>query len=280
MQVLKTPPQRLFHLAELRLRRQDIGETATWHLGVAGPRILYIHGFRGNHRGLLGIAGALPETRAIIPDLPGYSKTPPLGVEHDLEGYARWLIDFNGELGEVDLVVAHSFGTLVAAKALSLGWQPSKLTLINPISSVATGLGARLADHYYKLGAAQGSNLLSSQLVVRGMSVALAKTKRPGLRSFIHRQHSDNFSQFNQKRVVVEGYRAASGSSVLDMAQWIPSDTLLIAGDRDAVAPLESQRKLSAATGARLTILEGVGHLTHYERPSELAELLAEELRR
>ena len=272
---MKTPPQRLFRLAGLRLRRSDIGKTATWHLGDGGPKVLYIHGFRGNHLGLTGIAGALPETVAVIPDLPGYAKSPELETKHDLEGYASWLIDFDSELGDAELAVAHSFGTLVAAKALSMGWKPKRLALVNPISSRADGASARLADWYYR----QSPELLRSQLVVRGMSTALAKTKNPKLRSFIHRQHSENFSQFRSHRVATEGYQAASKSSVLDYAEHIPASTLLIAGSNDMVAPLKGQRELSATTGARLEILEGVGHLTHYERPSEVASHLASLLR-
>lgn len=281
MQVLKSSPQSLFRLAELRLKRKDVGSTATWRLGDGGPRVLLVHGFRGDHHGLLGVAGALPQVRFTIPDLPGFGKSPALDSEHTLDAYGHWLVDFAQSAGPFDLVLGHSFGSLVVASAFSKGLAIDKLALQNPITTRASEVRSAvnsLADRYYELGSREGSNLLTSQAVVRGMSVALAKTKNPGLRRFIHKQHSSYFSVFESNRVVAEGYRAASEGSVLDFADALPSKFLAIAGDRDVVAPLDGQRRLATITGADLRVLKGVGHLTHYERPSEVAQHLSEYL--
>ena len=281
MQVLKSSPQSLFRLAELRLKRRDVGSTATWHLGDGGPRVLLIHGFRGDHHGLLGVAGALPQVRFTIPDLPGFGKTPALDSEHNLETYGSWLVDFVKASGDYDLILGHSFGSLVVASGFGKGLAVEKVALQNPITTRASEAGSRankLADRYYELGSRDGSNLLTSQLVVRGMSVALAKTKNLGVRRFIHKQHSSYFSVFESNRVVAEGYQAASRGSVLDFADHLPAKLLAIAGDRDVVAPMDGQLELARVTGADLRVLKGVGHLTHYERPSEVATCLSEYL--
>ena len=281
MQVLKSSPQSLFRLAELRLKRRDVGSTATWHLGDGGPRVLLIHGFRGDHHGLLGVAGALPQVRFTIPDLPGFGKTPALDSEHNLETYGSWLVDFVKASGDYDLILGHSFGSLVVASGFGKGLAVEKVALQNPITTRASEAGSRankLADRYYELGSRDGSNLLTSQLVVRGMSVALAKTKNLGVRRFIHKQHSSYFSIFESNRVVAEGYQAASRGNVLDFADNLPAKLLAIAGDRDVVAPMDGQLELARVTGADLRVLKGVGHLTHYERPSEVATYLSEYL--
>jgi len=281
VQVLKSSPQSLFRLASLRLKRKDVGTTATWHLGDGGPKVLLVHGFRGDHHGLLGVAGALPQVRFTIPDLPGFGKTPALDSEHNLENYGGWLVDFVKSSGEYDLVLGHSFGSLVVASALSQGLGIDKVALQNPITTRASesqSAANRLADRYYARGSREGSNLLASQLVVRGMSIALAKTKNPGLRRFIHKQHSSYFSVFESNQTVAEGYRAASTGNVLDFAQALPKKLLAIAGDKDVVAPLAGQLKLAQETGADLRVISGVGHLTHYERPSEVAGHLSEYL--
>ena len=281
MQVLKSSPQSLFRLAELRLKRSDVGSTATWHLGDGGPRVLLIHGFRGDHHGLLGVAGALPQVRFTIPDLPGFGKTPALDSEHNLENYGSWLVEFVKASGDYDLILGHSFGSLVVASGFSQGLAIEKVALQNPITTRASEAGSRvnkLADRYYELGSRDGSNLLTSQLVVRGMSVALAKTKNLGVRRFIHKQHSSYFSAFQSNRVVAEGYQAASRGNVLDFADHLPAKLLAIAGDRDVVAPLDGQLELARVAGADLHVLKGVGHLTHYERPSEVAAHLSEYL--
>jgi len=281
VQVLKSSPQSLFRLAELRLKRRDVGSTATWHLGDGGPRVLLIHGFRGDHHGLLGVAGALPQVRFTIPDLPGFGKTPALDSEHNLETYGSWLVDFVKASGDYDLILGHSFGSLVVASGFGKGLAVEKVALQNPITTRASEAGSRankLADRYYELGSRDGSNLLTSQLVVRGMSVALAKTKNLGVRRFIHKQHSSYFSVFESNRVVAEGYQAASRGNVLDFADHLPAKLLVIAGDRDVVAPMDGQLELARVTGADLRVLKGVGHLTHYERPSEVATYLSEYL--
>ena len=281
MQVLKSSPQSLFRLAELRLKRRDVGSAATWHLGDGGPRVLLIHGFRGDHHGLLGVAGALPQVRFTIPDLPGFGKTPALDSEHNLENYGSWLVEFVKASGDYDLILGHSFGSLVVASGFSQGLAIEKVALQNPITTRASEAGSRankLADRYYELGSRDGSNLLTSQLVVRGMSVALAKTKNLSVRRFIHKQHSSYFSVFQSNRVVSEGYQAASRGNVLDFADHLPGKLLAIAGDRDVVAPLDGQLELARVAGADLRVLKGVGHLTHYERPSEVATHLSEYL--
>jgi len=281
VQVLKTSPDRLFRLAQLRLERADVGNTATWQLGDGGPRILLVHGFRGDHHGLLGVAGSIPEARFVMPDLPGFGKTKPFNHEHSIENYAHWLIDFVDSAGEFDAILAHSFGTLVLGKALSDGLPAKRVLLQNPITTTQRGgFFNSLADAYYELGKRERSNLLRSQLIVRGMSSALATTWRPGLRRFIHKQHSAYFSTYATNRSVYEGYQAATSSNVLDYAKHLPSKTLIVAGERDIVAPLTGQKKLAAITGAQLKIISKTGHLTHYETPSEVASYLAELLER
>ncbi|MTA30616.1 MAG: alpha/beta fold hydrolase [Actinobacteria bacterium] len=277
MQVLRTSPDRLFRLAELRIERDDIGDTATWQLGDGGPRVLLIHGFRGDHHGLLGVAGALPEARFVIPDLPGFGKTPPLNREHSLENYSQWLTQFVSNAGEFDAILAHSFGTLVLSKAISDGLSVNKVLLQNPITtSQHGGVISSLADVYYKLGSRDGSNLLRSQLLVRGMSMALAKTPNPGLRGFIHAQHAAYFSTYATNQSIWEGYQAASRNNVLDYADALPDNLTVVAGDRDVVAPLSGQYALAKQTQAQLKIISGAGHLTHYENPTEVATSLAE----
>jgi len=258
-----------------------VGDTATWQLGDGGPRVLFVHGFRGDHQGLLGVAGALPEARFVLPDLPGFGKTRPLSDKHSIENYSRWLVDFVDRAGPFDAVLAHSFGTLVLSRALADGLVADRVLLQNPITTTQKGgLINSIADAYYELGKKPGSNLLRSQLVVRGMSGALTTSWKPGVRKFIHAQHSAHFSTYATNQSVYEGYQAATSSNVLDYAQHLPSKTLIVAGERDIVAPLAGQKTLAERTRAELNVIAKTGHLTHYETPAEVAGSLAELLER
>jgi pimeloyl-ACP methyl ester carboxylesterase len=274
VQLLKTSPKELFLRAKSRARRSDVGKNATWVIAGDGPRILFVHGFRGDHHGLMPIAGALEDAEIWIPDLPGYGKTEELTGEHNLENYGLWLNDYVQAAGEFDLILGHSFGTLVLASALGQGLS-AKTTLLNPITTSASkqgGVGHKLSDLYYLFGERRPA-ALASPLIVRGMSELLTKSLRPEIRSFAHSQHAQHFSSYRSARVVVEGFRAASTGNVSDYASGLSGQVQLIAGERDVVAPAKKTIELSESLpNSQLLVIPKVGHLTHYETPIEVAE--------
>ncbi|MEB0222341.1 alpha/beta fold hydrolase, partial [Pseudomonas sp. AB12(2023)] len=91
-----------------------------------------------------------------------------------------------------------------------------------------------------------GFALLRNRVIVRVMSIAMAKTRDPALRRWIHNQHDRYFSAFSDRRVVLEAFRASVGSDVSEFAARIPQRTLLIAADKDDITPVEAQYRLRA----------------------------------
>ena len=274
--MLKTSQAQLAVDALVKAQRRDIAQTATWHIDNDGPRILFVHGFRGDHHGLMAIAGALNSASVVVPDLPGYGKSSELPWEHNLENYGQWLVDFVSKAGQFDLILGHSFGTLVVSSALSQGLSLPTV-LLNPITSRASeigGVGQLVAQRYYDFGTKVPS-ALANPAVVRGMSMLLTKSLDPRLRSFIHSQHADYFSSYRSARVVTEGFKAASTGSVFDFEANLPDQLLLIAGEKDLVAPLPRTIELfERKPNSQLEVIPKVGHLTHYETPVEVARLV------
>jgi pimeloyl-ACP methyl ester carboxylesterase len=263
-------------MAKARASRVDVGATASWSYQGDGPTILLIHGFRGDHHGLSAIAGALDGYQVLIPDLPGYGKSAEFADEHNLDNYAAWLVDYAEAIGTDVIVAGHSFGSLVVAAAHAKGLKSKATVLINPITTAAsTSVAGKLAALYYRLGRLGwlGSYLLRSALVVRIMSISMATTGNWALRGFIHDQHLRYFSSYVSDRVALEGFEAANSGNVLSFAGSLPDNLLLIAGEKDLIAPLSGQLALQKVTGGRLETLP-VGHLTHYETPSEVATLI------
>jgi pimeloyl-ACP methyl ester carboxylesterase len=282
MPVLNLPAPTLASLAADRGYRADIGDTAIWHYPAADAKgkLLFIHGFRGDHHGLAAIAGSLVDYEVLIPDLPGYGKTPEL-PRHDLDSYANWLIELVAQIGMDVVVVGHSFGSLVVSRAVSKGLRARAIVLQNPIttrSSEQNDLANRIARGFYSLAVSLGrlgSGLLRSWLVVRVMSIAMATSKSLKLRSWIHGQHHQHFSTYRSDRVAHEGFAAASASNVLDFAHDFKLPTLLIAGENDLIAPLANQIKLQTMiAGSKLEIMPKVGHLTHYESAAEVGQAI------
>lgn len=243
--------------------------------------LVLVHGFRGDHHGLALIADALTEFRVLIPDLPGFgasSEWPTPG--RTIEDFGRWLRAFRAATDTSDaMVVGHSFGTVVVANAVrDLGVAP--VVLINPISRLALDGPRRLllgvSNLWYRIAGELpgpiGNAVLSAPVVVRLMSIVLAKTTDPALRRWIHDQHAHYFSRYASLRSVVDAYAISTSTTVADYASAIPARVLLIATDLDDVTSLDAQVSVREQfPDAELVVLEGVGHLTHYERPIEVA---------
>lgn len=276
-------------LAELPLRDgavEVLGSTTRyWDYGPADARttVVVVHGYRGEHHGLEPVVAHLRELRIISPDLPGFGESDALiGRPHDIAGYSAWLSAFVAALapdGEA-VILGHSFGSIVVASAVASGLETPSVILINPIAAPAlegpNGFMSRVTLLYYRLGRALpsrvGAALLGNWLIVRFMSVFLAQSKDPQLRRWIHGQHHEYFSRYATRDSVVEGFEASIGSDVSMFAARIAQPTLLIGADNDPITTVAAQRRLqSLFPDARLTILSGVGHLVHYEKPAEAA---------
>ena len=264
--------------------------TRAWCYGSrSGPPLVLVHGFRGDHHGLEGLAEAIalraPELRIVVPDLPGFGETPPVpGREHDLALFGEWLRALVGPLQQTGssaadsgggfAILGHSFGSLVVANALSQGLEPTSTTLVNPISAPALegpqAVLTQLAIAYYRaaslLPERAARALLGSPPIVRVMSEVMAKTGDRALRGWIHEQHHRYFSRFADSETLLQAFRASVSHTVGEYADSIPGRTLLIAGDRDDITPLDEQLALSRRLrDATLRIVPGVGHLVHYE---------------
>lgn len=254
----------------------------------ADRTVVLVHGFRGDHHGLGPVVAQLPGIRFLAPDLPGFGASEPLADRpHDIDGYVAWLDAFLGAAGVrgTAVLLGHSFGSIVVSAAVASGVPTPKVVLINPIGQNALagprGVLTRLAVGFYRVGAALPEKLgfaaLRSRLVTRIMSVTMAKTDDKELRRWIHEEHDRYFSAFANRDSLLEAFRASVSHDVSEYAAGIAPSTLLIVADHDDITPLEAQRHLvTLFPDARLVVIEGVGHLVHYEKPVEAAAAIRE----
>ncbi|MCW4384427.1 alpha/beta hydrolase [Salinibacterium sp. SYSU T00001] len=263
-------------------------DTHYWTYGDAdaATTVLLVHGYRGEHHGLEPVVAQLPGVRFIAPDLPAFGESSPLREgRHDIEGYARWLAAFVDalDLASPPVVLGHSFGSIVAAAAVSAGLETPALILVNPIAISARrgprAFATALTVGFYRAARflpERGAHaFLGAPPIVRGMSITLAKTKDRALRAWIHSQHATYFSRFHSKRTILEGFEASVSRSVGEYAAGIRVPTLLVAAERDDITPLSAVRALRASLAdAELVVIPGVGHLIHYETPGEAASAI------
>jgi len=277
-------------LAAIPVERRTVqvlgAETAYWVYGEADAEttLLLVHGFRGDHHGLEPVVAHLPGVRIVSPDLPGFGETAALpGREHTIEDYAAWLTAFAAAAAPGATVLGHSFGSIVAAAAVADGLATPRLILVNPIGAPALegprGVLTRLAVLYYRaaarLPARAGDALLRNGVIVRVMSMSMAKTRDRELRRFIHDQHDTYFSRFADRDVLLQAFLTSVSNDVRASAARISVPTLLIAAQRDDITPIEAERRLATMfPDATLVEIPEVGHLIHYETPAIAADAI------
>jgi pimeloyl-ACP methyl ester carboxylesterase len=267
----------------LLVRRDEFvlrgGRTACWTYGPpdAAHTVVFLHGLRGDHHGLEPIVAHLGDLRAVVPDLPGFGASPPLTADaHDVAGYAVWAGELLDAVGGDPVLAGHSFGSIIAAATAPTA-HPRRLVLVNPIATAAVHgprqAMTRLTVGYHRLAAAlperAGAALLRSPIVTRIASAAMTTTPDPALRRWIHAEHGRYFAGFADRRVLLEAFDASIFRDVAEFAAEITAPTLLVAGERDDIAPVPAQHALlNRFPDARLIVVPGVGHLTHYEAPA------------
>ncbi|MGM7667396.1 alpha/beta fold hydrolase [Microbacterium sp. A93] len=189
-------------------------------------------------------------------------------------------------------LLGHSFGSVIASHlAIQAPERWDGLVLLNAIcepalaadDSTAKVLMSRIAAGYYEVSAALpgrlGHAVLSSPAVVWLTGTVMAKTTDRNTLAYLHDQHQNYFSSFDHRTVLVEAYRASTTGSVLDVAEQLRLPVLLVVGADDELGSVRGQRKLArrigrVSPGVQLDILDDVGHLIHYERAPEAAELI------
>jgi len=243
--------------------------------------IILVHGYRGTHEGLAAIVGALPDFDCYVPDLPAFGESEPLKVEHSIANYSTWLQQFIDELNLKNdvTVLSHSFGTIVTA-ALAAGQNTPRLVFVNPVSAPALEgprkVMSQLSLVYYRLAAALperlGRTLLSMKIVVWLVTEFMFIGKDAKLKRWVDQQHQTYFSSFASAKTAAEGFEASISHNLSEYAEGIEAQVLLICGQDDDITSIDQQRQ--AATlyrNATYVELEDVGHLTHYQRPNEIA---------
>ncbi|HRN29222.1 MAG TPA: alpha/beta hydrolase [Terrimesophilobacter sp.] len=260
-------------------------DTHYWDYGPedAQHTIVIAHGYRGEHHGFEPVIAHLPEYRFIGADMPGFGESSPLTlVPHSIEGYAKWLTAFIEQLGLTGkaIVLGHSFGSIIGSRAVADGLDTPAFIMVNPISVPGTEGPRRVATAatigFYRVGGRLprpvAKRFLGNWVIVQFMSSNLAKTKDRALRRWVHYQHHTYFNRFSDRDTVVEAFDASMSHDVSDFADELHVPVLLVAAELDDITPVAAHYVLQRTIpDASLTVLDGVGHLIHYEAPDRAA---------
>lgn len=285
-----TPHAEALHRIPVQEREAEIlgSTTRYWVFGPDDARdvVVLVHGYRGDHHGLEPVVAQLDGVRIISPDLPGFGvSTPMTDAPHSVAGYGLWLAAFIAQLDlpEPPVILGHSFGSMVTTHAIAGGLAARALILVNPISSdpkIAAGRAITgLTRAFYAVSRAlperAARGWLGNWVIVQFMSMSLVTNGDPTLTKWIHEEHHRYFNGFSDARTVAEAFRASVSTQVGEAAERVTVPTLMIAGSVDRIAPLDGQKRtVTRFPDARLVVVDGVGHLAHYETPGPVADAI------
>ncbi|MCR9213695.1 MAG: alpha/beta hydrolase [Proteobacteria bacterium] len=234
-----------------------------------GLPVVMVHGLGGTSNSFQTLMPALENYNVCRPDLPGAGRSQLKPGRSGLDGLASAVLDMVKASGiQKAYFVGHSMGALICQylAAGSTGVVEG-MTLFGPILEPPIAARQALKDRAHQAGSgkmAQIADGISTASVSQGKPVAGAF-----VRESILRQDPNGYASHCE---------ALSAASAADHAA-INVPTLLIAGEKDPVAPVSMVQELEKyISTARMEIIPEVGHWMMVEAPDRSAELLRKHL--
>jgi pimeloyl-ACP methyl ester carboxylesterase len=268
-------------------RTIELGGARSLHAVTAGkgPDVVLVHGMLAtSHDWLAGPFDRLVEAgyRVTAIDRPGHGLSRRPRFEGTPRDQARQIRKGLQELGiERPVLVGHSFGGLVClAFAEQFGGDVAALILVAPVAFPEL----RLVEHSFAapravplfgpLASAAASAMLDLPMLklIQRQMFAPQPVPRGWEESFPYQQ------QIHPAAMVFEGEDAAaimpmSPTGTINIAA-VRTPTQILTGTSDRIIEDERQGKLLSRllADARLTEVEGVGHMLHHARPDLIVE--------
>ncbi len=255
-------------------------KTFYWEKNSANKKvIILLHGFPGNHLGFIDVANHLGDHRFIIPDLPACGQSDLLGGKHNLENYSKWLEEFLKSLSiDKAIIIGHSFGARLGLVFSS--YHPEKverLVLITPVVKVE-GLIARVVSIEYKIAEILPEYLKKLWLVHgfhrRVGNVIVFKSACKARRQELIARESEEFKHLNPK-INIELFDEFYKFSLVPVGKKVTTKSLIIAGQEDEVAPLDTIKELAEQlVGVKFVVMKNSGHVLVVEKPLTTASII------
>jgi len=241
--------------------------------------IVLLHGFPGNHKGLVDLANNLGDYRIIIPDLPACGESEPLEGKHNLENYSQWLnIFLNSLFIDKAIVIGHSFGSRVGLVfSHDFKERVERLVLITPVVKVE-GLIAQFVSVEYKIAEMLPDYLkkawLSNIIHYRVGDMIIYKSASPKRRKKLIDRRNQEIKNL-KPQINIELFDEFYKFSLVPLGPKVKTKSLIIAGKEDEIAPLASIQELaSQLANVTFVVMENCGHIVVGERPSTTASII------
>ena len=249
----------MLHVADLEVHYIESGDPR-------GTPALFVHGNWGTSSWWEPLVARLPAGyRGLAYDVRGRGRTTGPDSSYAIESLAADLLAFATAAGaERFHLVGHSLGTAIAMQAA--------LDAPDRIRSLAA-IAPAWVD-----GMPAAYNVPAGQIAIKQDAALFATALKP----LAPTVPDDDY----WRRLVREGHGQRIESALLNLdalLAWKPGDrlraitapTLVIAGALDPLTGGPTADRAAEALGARLIVLEGIGHSPNIETPDRVMELLA-----
>ena len=241
--------------------------------------IVLLHGFPGCHKGLIEMAEGLNNYRLIIPDLPACGISDSLSGEHNLNSYSQWLYDFLEILSiKNPIIIGHSFGSRISL-IFSIHYPEliKEIVLITPVVEVG-GLIARFVSVEYGIAKILPKYLkekwLSNNLHRKIGDLIIFKSASPKRIKKLMAREVEDYKNFNAE-INMELFDEFYKFSLIEDGKKVKTKSLVIAGELDEIAPLNSVKKFAEQlTNSEFIIMKGCGHIVVAEKPLTTAGII------
>ena len=245
---------------------------------MKNPPLIFIHGLRGDHYGLIEIADNLRKDFEIYtPDLPGYGEH--VALKHQtLNCYAEWLHEYIQSLNlkRKPVLIGHSMGSMLTSYFQTKYPDDTDARTVYLAPIVRTDKQQKRSDCAAKLligflnlmSGRQRYRFMKSKFVAFLISRYLTYDRTR--QKYIDLQHYEHSGRFTSTKAVI-------GDIDLSMREQTtldaPKITFMIMGDHDRLSKLKNVRgRMAGRKNLHLAVLEGAGHLLNYEQPEKCAQ--------
>jgi pimeloyl-ACP methyl ester carboxylesterase len=266
-----------------RTVRVPDGELQVVDTGGDGPPVMFIHGLAGLWQNwLLNIPAFMGSHRVVVPDLPGFGRSPMPSERISIRGYAKAVDALCDALGiECPVVVGNSMGGFVAAElAIAFPTRMEKLVLVS-----AVGLSIEYLRREPLLAVGRAWAMAATRAGARSEAmIRRARLRRVALQSVVRYPEKLSYPltwelvQGAGKPGFVPAMEGLTDYSFRDKLPQIEAPTLIVWGRNDMLVPVADAEEYERLIGAnaRKEIFEDTGHVPMLERPSRFNALLRE----
>ncbi len=259
-----------------------------WFVEVsgAGPTLLLLHGTGASSHSFRVLAPLLASHfTVVVPDLPGHARTSmPPAAGMSVDGMAASIATLLDALDARPVVaVGHSAGAAVAVRmALDDRVRLAALIGLNAALLPLDGVLRMLSPMAKLLALAPGVPRLVAGLARDDRAV---RRLVDGTGSKLDDDGARRYGELVRDRAHVAGAIAMMASWDLErtwsqMTRLRPAPLLIVGSADRTVSPRQATRVAAHVAGTEIVVMEGLGHLSHEERPEETASLIVDHARR